>query len=161
MCWVTQSCLTLCGLLDYSPPGSSIHGDSPGKNTGGGCHALLQGISPTQELNQGLQHCRQTLYQLSYQGSSKLTNSITLSIPFLFHIIFTTNVSNLPPLTSGLLHSAFCYQPVKELIVYRHFSSNSCSSTLSPRSTQRPKEPSLQKKDTLNPSGSGSLSKCC
>ena len=39
-----QLCLTLCNLMDYSPPGSSVHGDSPGKNTGVGCHALLQGI---------------------------------------------------------------------------------------------------------------------
>ena len=36
-------------------------GDSPGKNTGVGCHALLQGISPTQELNPDLPHCRQIL----------------------------------------------------------------------------------------------------
>ena len=34
--------------MDYSQPGSSVHGDSPGKNTGEGCHALLQGIFPTQ-----------------------------------------------------------------------------------------------------------------
>ena len=34
--------------MDCSPPGSSVHGDSPGKNTGAGCHALLQGIFPTQ-----------------------------------------------------------------------------------------------------------------
>ena len=40
--------------------------DSPGKNTGVGCHALFQGIFPTQESNQIL-HCRQILYQLSYQ----------------------------------------------------------------------------------------------
>ena len=38
-------------LWDYSPPDSSIHGDSPGNNTGLGCHALLQGIFPTQGLN--------------------------------------------------------------------------------------------------------------
>ena len=31
--------------------------------------SLLQGISPTQESNRGLLHCRQILYQLSYQGS--------------------------------------------------------------------------------------------
>ena len=37
----------LCDPMDYSPPGSSLHGDSPGKNTGVGCHALLQGIFPT------------------------------------------------------------------------------------------------------------------
>ena len=44
------------------------------KNTGVGIlewrRSLLQGISPTQELNQGLLHCRRILYQLSYQGSS-------------------------------------------------------------------------------------------
>ena len=33
---------------DCGPPSSSVHGDSPGKNTGVGCHALLQGILPTQ-----------------------------------------------------------------------------------------------------------------
>ena len=39
------------------------------KNTGVGSLFLLQGIFPTQELNWGLLHCRQILYQLSYQGS--------------------------------------------------------------------------------------------
>ena len=54
--------------MDCSPPGSSVHGDSPGKN-GMGCHALLQGIFPTQGLNPGLLHCRRILYPLSHQGS--------------------------------------------------------------------------------------------
>ena len=36
-----QLCLTLCNTIDCSPPGSSVHGDSPGENTGVGCHALL------------------------------------------------------------------------------------------------------------------------
>ena len=43
----TQSCPTLGDSMDCSPPGSSVHGDSPGKNTGVGCHALLQGILQT------------------------------------------------------------------------------------------------------------------
>ena len=43
--------------------------DCPGKNTGVGCHFLLQGIFPTQGSNPGLPHCRQTLYPLSHQGS--------------------------------------------------------------------------------------------
>ena len=34
--------------MNYSLSGSSVHGDSPGVNTGVGCHALLQGIFPTQ-----------------------------------------------------------------------------------------------------------------
>ena len=37
--------------MDWSPPGSSVHRDSPGKNTGVSCHALLQGIFPTQGAN--------------------------------------------------------------------------------------------------------------
>ena len=55
--------------MDCRPTGSSVHGDSPGKNTGVGCHALLQGIFPTQGLFPGLQHCRQILYHLIHQGS--------------------------------------------------------------------------------------------
>ena len=43
--------------------------DFPGKNTGVGCHFLLQEIFPTQGLNPGLPHCGQTLYHLSHQGS--------------------------------------------------------------------------------------------
>ena len=68
-CLVAQSCPTLCNPMDCNPPGSSVHEDFPGKNTGMGCHAFLQGILPPQELNQGLLHCRQVLYQLSYQGN--------------------------------------------------------------------------------------------
>ena len=111
MCSVAQLCLTLCDPMDCNPPGPSVHGDSPGKNTGIGCHALLQGIFPTQgsnlglphyrwifpsepsgkpkntgvgslsllqgtfpsqELIQGLQLCRQILYQLRHQGSPRI-----------------------------------------------------------------------------------------
>ena len=66
---VAQSCPTLCSLMDCSPPGSSVHAYSPGKNTGVGCHALLQGIFPAQESNPALPHCRQILYCLSLQWS--------------------------------------------------------------------------------------------
>ena len=53
---------------DCSPPGPSVHGDSPGKNTGVCCHALLQGIFLNQGSNPGLLHCRWVLYQLSHQN---------------------------------------------------------------------------------------------
>ena len=55
--------------MDCSLPGSSAHGDSPGKNAGVGCHALLQGVFPIQGLNPRLLHCRRILYYLSHQGS--------------------------------------------------------------------------------------------
>ena len=53
--WVSakllQSCLILCNPMNCSLPGSSVHGDSPGKNTGLGCHGFLRGIFPTQGSN--------------------------------------------------------------------------------------------------------------
>ena len=72
LCSVTQSCLELCHPMNCNPPGSSVHGDSPGTNTGVGCHALLQGIFPTQGLNRDLPHCRWIHYLLSYQGSPRI-----------------------------------------------------------------------------------------
>ena len=51
--------------------GGFLPAESQGKpkNTGVGSLSLLQWIFPTQELNQGLLHCRHILYQLSYQAS--------------------------------------------------------------------------------------------
>ena len=54
--------------MECSPPASSVHRDSPGKNTWVSCHVLLQRIFPTQESNLGLLHCRQILYLLSHKG---------------------------------------------------------------------------------------------
>ena len=51
LCLVAQLHPTLCDPMDCGPPASSVHGDSPGKNTGVGCHALLQAIFPTQGSN--------------------------------------------------------------------------------------------------------------
>ena len=67
-------------LHDCSPPGSSVH--FPGKNTGVGCHSLLQGIFLTQGLHMGLLHCRQILYYLNHQGSPLeiINNSVYLVV---------------------------------------------------------------------------------
>ena len=54
--------------------------DSSGKNTGVGCHFLLQGIFPTQGSNPSLPHCRQTLYRLSHQGSPILLKEIQINM---------------------------------------------------------------------------------
>ena len=69
---VAQSCPSFCDPVDCSQPGSSVHGDSPCKNTGVGRHFSLQGIFLTQGTNPGLQHCRQILYHLSHQGSPRI-----------------------------------------------------------------------------------------
>ena len=61
-----QSCLTLCDPVDCSPARLLCPWDSPGQDTGGGCHALLQGIFLTQGSNPRLLYCRQVLYHLSH-----------------------------------------------------------------------------------------------
>ena len=72
ICLVTQLCPTPCNLIDYSSPGSSVHGDSPGKNTGVSCHALLQEIFPTQGSNPGLLHCRQIFTSWATREAQKI-----------------------------------------------------------------------------------------
>ena len=58
----------------------SLSSEPPGKpkNTGVGILSFLQGNFPTQESTQGLLHCRQILYQLSYQRSPKMCNVSTM-----------------------------------------------------------------------------------
>ena len=58
--------------MDCSPPDFSVHEDSPGRNTGVGCHGLLQGIFPIQGSNPGLLHWGLMLYHLSHQGSPRI-----------------------------------------------------------------------------------------
>ena len=61
---VTQSCPTLCDLMDCSLPGFSAHDILQARILEWvASHSLLQGIFPTQGLNRGLWHCRQILYQ--------------------------------------------------------------------------------------------------
>ena len=69
---VAQSHPAVCDPMDYSPPGSSVHGilqaeywrqNTPGRMD---CHSFLQRIFLTQESNPGRLHCRQILYHLSH-----------------------------------------------------------------------------------------------
>ena len=65
---LSQSCATLCDPMGSSPSGSSVCGDSPGKNTGVGCLALLQEIFSPQGSTPGLPPCRWVLSGLSPEG---------------------------------------------------------------------------------------------
>ena len=71
-CLVVPLCPTLCNPMDCSSPESSVHGESPSKNTGVSCHFFLLRIFPTQGMNSGLLHWRPILYHLSHQGSPKI-----------------------------------------------------------------------------------------
>ena len=71
-CMLSHFCnVQLCNPMDCSPPDSSVHGNSLGKNTGVGCHALLQGIFLTWGLNQCLLHRRGILYPLSHHEAHR------------------------------------------------------------------------------------------
>ena len=72
---VAQSYGTLCDPMDW--PGRLCPWNSPDKNTGVGCHSLLQGIIPTQGTNPRLLHCKQILYH----PRKLLTNWSTREFP--------------------------------------------------------------------------------
>ena len=78
---VAQLCLTFCNTLGYSP------WNSPGQNNGVGSLSFLQGIFPTQKSNWGLLHCRQILYQLSYQRSPYIYLYVFIFFPIMFAVI--------------------------------------------------------------------------
>ena len=66
------SCVWLSVTLWTVDRQTSRPQDFSGKNTGVGCHFLLQGNFSTQGSNLHLLHCRQILYPLSYRGSPSL-----------------------------------------------------------------------------------------
>ena len=79
LCLVIQVCLTLCDPMDCSPPGSSVHGDSPGKDWSG-----LPCPPSGDLLNPGvpdLPHYRQILYWLSRLGSSRTLEWVAIPSP--------------------------------------------------------------------------------
>ena len=106
LCLAAQTCLTLYDPMDCSWPGSSVHGDSPGNNTGVGCNALLQGTLPTQGLNPSLLHCRRIIYQLSHQGSPRTLEWVSLS---LLQGIFATQELNWVLLHYKWIHYQLSY----------------------------------------------------
>ena len=73
--------LVMSNPMGCSLPGSSVHGDSPGKNTGVSCHVLFQEIFPTQGSSPGLPLCRQILYHLNHQGSPRILEWVTYPFP--------------------------------------------------------------------------------
>ena len=94
LCFITKLYPTLCDPMDCSPPGFSVHEDFPGKNTEVGCHALLQGIFPTQGSDPGLPYCRWFLDHLNHQGSQTWPTGHISSGPCLFSSFFSYHASS-------------------------------------------------------------------
>ena len=88
----------VCDPTDYV-----VHG-MPGQNTGVGNRSLLQGISPAQGSNPGLQHCRQVLYQLSCQGSFAFVGRFIPGYFNIFVVIVNGIISSSLSVISLLVH---------------------------------------------------------
>ena len=88
--------------LTSEPPGKP-------KNTGVGCHSLLQEIFPTQGLNLGLLRCRQILYHLSHQRSP---------VEFLFFLHFLIYVSIIFLQTINIMLTFFLFPAMSSLVPF-------------------------------------------
>ena len=102
-CLVAQSCPTLCDSMDCGPSGSSVHGNSPDKNIGVGCHVLLQGIFQTQDQTQ-VSCIAGGFFTIWVTREAKNTGVVS---PSLLQGIFPTQELN-----QGLLQGSF---PTQEL----------------------------------------------
>ena len=110
LCLVAQSCPTLYDLMDCSPLGSSVHGDSPGKNTGMGCHFLLQCMKVKSE-SEVAQLCptlatpwtaaRQASLSITISQSSLKLTSIESVMPS-SHLILCRPLFLLPPIPPSI-----------------------------------------------------------
>ena len=79
--------------MDCSPPGSSVHGDFPGKNTGVGCHA-----SPPRDLNSRIEPKSSALQADSLPseppGKCSLGSHVVLIKHYLIMLSILENVLN-------------------------------------------------------------------
>ena len=116
---VAPSCRALCDPVDWSLPSSSVHGGSPGKDTGVGCQALLQGTVPTHGLNPALPHGRQIDSLLS-EPPGKLKNMKVGSLSLLQGIFSAQESSRGLPHCSWILYQ-LSYQGSPSYITGLHF----------------------------------------
>ena len=122
--WAVLSCSVVSDSLrprGLQPAWFLCPWDSPDKNTGVGCHALLQGIFPTQGSNPGLPHCRWILYHLSHQGRRRLwlqpfsLQMMRVSFSVLFHALYprtymmNSYLSLIPGNTFVSIDACVCY----------------------------------------------------
>ena len=112
--------------MDCSQPGSSVHGDSPGKNTEVGCHVLLQGNFPTQGLNPGLLHFKKILCYLNHQGSPQMLEWV--AYPFSRGSSWPRNQTRVSCMAGGFLTSWATRKAldVKEVDAEDHNKHGSC-----------------------------------
>ena len=118
--------------------------NSPGQNTGVGCHFLLQRVFLTQGSNPGLECCKQILYHLSYQGSPLAPQPESNPHPQPWKAVLTTG----PPGKSQWRRRLEGHQLSRKLYINRYCSSPQwplkTASLLQPPEKHGGAEPSVQ-----------------
>ena len=97
LCCAACSCLvmsSLCKPMDCSLPVSSVHRDSPGRNTGVGCHSLLQGIFLTQGLK--VKHTWSLLHSNCFSGHLSQRNTSLFWHKNFYTDVISTFICNSP-----------------------------------------------------------------
>ena len=107
-----------CTPMDYTSPGSFVHGNSPGKTTGVGCHTLLQGIFSSQGQNPGILHRRQILYHLCQYFESRMQANLYSSFILRLNPSILLSMKSSLVLTKRLSHHVFMFlQSLEKLIL--------------------------------------------
>ena len=96
--------------MDYCWPGTSVHGDYPGKNTGVSCHGLLHRIFPIQGLHPALLHCGRILYCLNHQGSLRILEWV--AYPFFRVTSWPRNWTGVSCIVGGSLPAELPEKPI-------------------------------------------------
>ena len=101
--------------------------DSPGKNTGVGCHALPQGSFSTQGSHPGLPQCRQILFHLSLQENPQSAWSVAIKmstgVATLFSLFYACRVASAfsSVLISLSIWISFCHVSLRRLLLFAFF----------------------------------------
>jgi len=132
-------CPTLCDPMDCSLPGSSVHGDSLGKNTGVVFPALLQGIFSTQGSNTGINNALQAdslpsepVIGIGYSNicEKKINFAVLLTVIFSLFFSFTDHHYASIILYLKKARNYFSLQAHANHVKYKMPSSIKCNSLL-------------------------------
>ena len=130
-----QLCPSLSDPTDCSPPGCSVYVDSPGRNTGVGCHVLLKGIFPTHRSSQhllDLQHWQTCSFSLTPPGKSFVSlGRFILTCFILFMYFFDAMVSGIISLISLSELSVLVYRSARCFCVLILYSATLVNSLMS------------------------------
>ena len=125
--WVVVSSLGDLPKPGIEPTSPALQADSSPaepqvkpKNTEVGSLSLLQRIFLTQELNQGLLHCRWILYKLSYQGSSVLQKWVLFNLQYRFMLVNSFISTNPPLYVNEFLNPADSFFLTLFYLMYDH-----------------------------------------